>query len=221
MKEMTDMIRPGTKAIIDTYCRKNAALEAVREELTVCVELLVECFQNGGKLLICGNGGSCADADHIVGELVKAFRLKRPLEPALLEALQKQGEQGRVLAERLQSGLPVINLGAHAALTSAMQNDVGGQYAFAQQVVSYGRKGDVLMGISTSGNSANVRYAGAAAKARGMKTVGLTGRDGGWMGREFDLVLRAAADSTEDVQDLHSVMYHAICAAVEYQFWGD
>lgn len=221
MKETTDMIRPGTKAIIDTYCRKNAALEAVREELLACVELLAECFQTGGKLLICGNGGSCADADHIVGELVKAFRLKRPLEPALLEALQKQGEQGSVLAERLQSGLPAINLGAHAALTSAMQNDVGGQYAFAQQVAAYGHNPDVLMGISTSGNSQNVLLAGITAKAIGMKTVGLTGRDGGWMRKEFDLVLRAAADSTEDVQDLHSVMYHAVCAAVEYQFWGD
>lgn len=215
------MIKTGAKAIIDTYCGKNTALEAVREELTACVELLAECFQNGGKLLICGNGGSCADADHIVGELVKAFRLKRPLGPALLEALQKQGEQGRVLAERLQSGLPAINLGAHAPLMTAMQNDVGGQYAFAQQVAAYGRNSDVLMGISTSGNSQNVLLAGITAKAIGMKTVGLTGRDGGWMRKEFDLVLRAAAESTEDIQDLHSVMYHAICAAVEYQFWGD
>lgn len=215
------MIKPGTQEILNTYCQKSSAIAAIQEPLRESVELLTSCFQNGGQLLICGNGGSCADADHIVGELVKSFRIPRTLDAALSSALREQGKQGMLLAERLQGGLPVINLGAHSALVTAMQNDVGGEFAFAQQVAAYGRKGDVLLGISTSGNSANVRYAGAVARAKGIKTVGLVGRSGGGMAKEFDLVLCAGADSTEDVQDLHSSIYHAICAAIEYQFWGE
>jgi len=215
------MLKPGTNAILHTYCKKSPTIPAMQEPLRECVELLTKCFQKGGQLLICGNGGSCADADHIVGELVKSFRIPRPLNAELSAALLKQKEQGILLTEHLQAGLPAINLGAHSALYTAMQNDVGGEFAFAQQTAAYGRKGDVLLGISTSGNSINVRYAGAVARAKGMKTLGLTGRGGGEMAKEFDLVLRAEADSTEDVQDLHSVIYHAVCAAVEFQFWGE
>lgn len=214
-------MKSGTISIFNTYCKKSPAFTAIHDPLTECVELLTNCFQNGGQLLVCGNGGSCADADHIVGELVKSFRISRPLDQALSTALQEQGDLGVSLMNRLQAGLPVINLGAHNALITAMQNDVGGEFAFAQQVTAYGRRGDVLLGISTSGNSMNVRYAGAAARAKGMKTVGLTGRSGGEMAKEFDIVLCAGADSTEDIQDLHSMIYHAVCAAIEYQFWGE
>jgi len=215
------MLKTGTAEILRTYCEKSPAIAAIWDQMLECVELLTGCFQSGGKLLICGNGGSCADADHIVGEMVKSFRIPRPLDAELSAALLEQGKQGTFLAERLQSGLPAINLGAHNALLTAMLNDVGGEFVFAQQVVAYGRKGDVLLGISTSGNSANVLYAGAAARAKGMKTIGLTGRSGGEMAKEFDLVLCAEADSTEDIQDIHSSIYHALCAAVEYQFWGE
>lgn len=121
----------------------------------------------------------------------------------------------------LQAGLPAINLGAQASLMTAMINDVGGEYIFAQQVMAYGQKNDVLLGISTSGNSKNVLYAGTAARAKGMHTFGLSGRTGGRMKEEFDIVLHAQADSTEDIQDQHSTMYHAICAAVEYELWGE
>ena len=215
------MLKSGTEAILHTYTIKVPAFAAIRKDLQTCVEMLADCFQNGGQLLICGNGGSCADADHIVGELVKAFRMDRPLEASLSAALRDQGEFGAELASCLQGGLPALNLGAHSALMTAMQNDVGGQYMFAQQVAAYGRSGDVLLGISTSGNSRNVLYAGAVARAKGMKTIGLTGRNGGMMGQTFDLALCAQADSVEDVQDLHSAIYHAICAAIEYQFWGE
>lgn len=214
-------MKPGTSTILHTYGKKSSAIAAIQEPLRQCAELLTDCFQNGGQLLICGNGGSCADADHIVGELVKSFRILRPLDEVLSAALRQQGEQGASLAEHLQAGLPAINLGAHSALITAMQNDMGGEFAFAQQVAAYGRKGDVLLGISTSGNSMNVRYAGVMARAKGMKTLGLTGRNGGEMAKEFGLVLCAGAESTEDVQDLHSSIYHAICAAIEYQFWGE
>jgi len=214
------MLKSGTEAILAAYAGKAPAIASVKDVLRASVILLTDCFAGGGKLLICGNGGSCADADHIVGELVKAFRIKRPLETELFASLQ-QGSEGASLTRYLQGGLPAINLGAQSALITAMSNDVGGRYVFAQQVVAYGRPGDVLMGISTSGNSENILLAGAAAKAKGLKTLGLTGRDGGMIGQAFDLVLRMDADSTEDVQDLHSAIYHALCAAVEYEFWGD
>lgn len=215
------MIKPGAQEILTTYCQKSPAIATIKEPLQESFELLTACFQSGGQLLICGNGGSCADADHIVGELVKSFRIPRPLDPELSAALREQGEQGALLTEHLQAGLPVINLGAHSALLTAMQNDVGGEFAFAQQVAAHGRKGDVLLGISTSGHSLNVRYAGAVARAKGMKTLGLTGRSGGEMANEFDFVLCAEADTTEDIQDIHSMIYHAICAAIEYQLWGE
>lgn len=214
-------MKPGASEILSVQCKKLPAIATIREPLWNCVEFLIDCFQNGGQLLVCGNGGSCADADHIAGELVKSFRIQRPLDGVLLSALLQQGGQGSLLAEHLQAGLPVINLGAHNALLTAMGNDVGWEFAFAQQVAAYGRKGDVLLAISTSGNSRNVLYAGAVARAKGMKTLGLTGRNGGEMAKEFDLVLCAEADSPEDIQDLHSSIYHAICAAVEYQFWGE
>lgn len=215
------MLKPGTEALLRTYCANHPEIAEIEAPLRVCIERLVDCFSQGGQLLICGNGGSCADADHIVGELVKAFRLQRPLDEPTVCRLQEQGEQGTLLADRLQSGLPAINLGAHASLLTAMVNDVGGKYMYAQQVVAYGREGDILLGISTSGNSEDVLCAGLAAKARGLWTLGLTGRTGGKMGNVFDWILHGAADTTEGVQDVHSVIYHAICACVEYQCWGE
>ena len=209
MKEGTEKILAGYEA--REFIAVNKA--ALRE----CVETLLACFRTGGCVLLCGNGGSCADSDHIVGELVKAFRIKRPLDEHTAAELLKQGERGRLLAEKLQGGLPAVNLCAQTSLLTAMINDVGGEYIFAQQIMAYGGPGDVLIGISTSGNSKDVLYAGTAARARGMKLIGLSGRTGGEMAREFDVVLHAQASSTEDIQDQHSTMYHAVCAAVEYE----
>lgn len=214
------MLNAGTERLLDAYCGKNAAVAAVREPLRECIALLCDCFESGGKLLICGNGGSCADADHIVGELVKAFKLDRPLMPSLAGALRRQGPDGALMAEQLQSGWPVINLGAHSALLTAIVNDMGGEYIYAQQTAVYGREGDILLGISTSGNSKDVLYAGLAARAKGMRTIGLTGKSGGGMEDQFDILLHADAEVIEDIQDIHSAIYHAICACVEYQSWG-
>lgn len=215
------MLKPGTEKILHTYHEKHPFMEEMKEPLLECVRLLCDRFENGGQLLVCGNGGSCADADHIVGELVKAFKLKRPLTVPLAMALQGQGHQGELLAENLQGGLAAINLGAHAALMTAVVNDMGGEYIYAQQVAAYGREGDVFLGISTSGNAADVLHAGMVAKAKGMTTIGLTGKTGGKMEVQFDLMLHADSTVTEEIQDQHSTIYHAICAAVEYQCWGD
>lgn len=215
------MLKAGTEKILHNYCEKSLSTEKIKGPLREAVCLLCDCFEKGGQLLVCGNGGSCADADHIVGELVKAFKLKRPLTAPLAASLQGQGYQGEQLAENLQGGLPAINLGAHASLLTAVVNDIGGEYIYAQQVAAYGREGDVFLGISTSGNAADVLHAGLVAKAKGMKTIGLTGRTGGKMEEQFDIMLHADSTVTEDIQDIHSTIYHAICAAVEYQCWGD
>ncbi len=215
------MLKPGTTEILRTYCDKYPAIAGIEIPLKRSIQFLVDCFTRGGQLLVCGNGGSCADADHIVGELVKAFRMKRPLSDSLIVALQEQGTTGEDLAKTLQGGFPAINLGAHSALMTAVLNDMSGEYIYAQQVVAYGREGDILLGISTSGNSENILHAGLVAKVKGMKTIGLTGKSGGRMVNQFDLVLRADANTTEDIQDIHTIIYHTICACVEYQCWGN
>lgn len=215
------MLKLGTEEILHNYYKKSSTIQKIKESLWQSVELLCDCFEQGGQLLVCGNGGSCADADHIVGELVKAFKLKRPLMAPLATALQGQGRQGKLLAEHLQGGLPAINLGAHSSLMTAVVNDMGGEYIYAQQVAAYGREGDILLGISTSGNAADVLHAGMVARAKGMKTIGLTSKTGGRMEEQFDLLLHADSTITEEIQDQHSIIYHAICAAVEYQLWGD
>jgi len=215
------MLKIGTERILHTYGEKCPAVAKIREPLQECVSLFCGCFERGGQLLVCGNGGSCADADHIVGELVKAFKLRRPLVAPLVAALQRQGHQGKLLAENLQGGLPAVNLGAHSSLMTAVINDLGGEYIYAQQVAAYGREGDILLGISTSGNSVNVLHAGLVAKAKGMYTVGLTGTSSGKMEGQFDLILHADSAVTEEIQDQHSTIYHALCAAVEYECWGD
>ena len=210
-------MRQSTERIFQKYIEGHGFIGELEQPLRETVELLAGSFRNGGKLLICGNGGSSADADHIVGELMKSFRIRRPLDAQMKEALSGSPQ----LAQMLEGALPAINLSAHTSLLTAQINDVGAEVIFAQQVVGYGRPGDVLLGISTSGRSRNILYAGEAAKARGMKTVGLTGRDGGRMKECFDLLLRAPADSTEDIQDMHSTLYHVLCAALENEFWGE
>lgn len=205
----------STEALFDKYMAQHAFVAPLLPDIRAAIAILEDSYRAGGKLLVCGNGGSNADADHIVGELVKSFRIHRPLP------LDMQAALGDTLSDKLQGGLPAINLGAHTSLITAMINDVGGDYIFAQQVVGYGRSGDVFLGISTSGNSKNILYAGEAAKAMGIQTIGLTGRDGGKMKEQFDLTIVAKSDRTEDIQDIHSTIYHIICAALETQFWGE
>lgn len=212
-------MKQGTEDIFCKYTERHSFVKLLEPEIRQAVMLLETSFRNGGKLLICGNGGSNADADHIVGELVKSFRIHRPLDREIKTVLS-DANGASPLAEKLEGGLPAINLGAHTSLVTALINDVGAEYIFAQQVVGYGRPGDVLLGISTSGNSQNILYAGEVAKARRIQTIGLTGRTGGKMRNCFDVVLCAEADATEDIQDMHSTIYHIICAALELQFWG-
>lgn len=181
----------------------------IHQRFDQAVDLLCQCFQQGGKLLVCGNGGSGADAAHILGELVKGFMRKRPLDPALKARI------GQPWADQLQRGLPVIDLTVNHTLIGAVANDQDGLLPYAQQVMAYARPRDVLLGISTSGNAENVIRAMITARALGAKCLALTGRDGGKMAALADVLLNADAVQTYQVQELHLPLYHALCMAVE------
>ncbi len=195
-------------------------LTSVKDEIKEAYEILENCYKNGGKLLIAGNGGSCADAEHIVGELMKGFvkprSVSRDFAQKLLEADPVRGKE---LADKLQGGLPAIALTGHPGLSTAYLNDVDGSLIYAQQTYGYGKKGDVLLGISTSGNSKNIMYAMTAARAIGMKTIGLTGKDGGQLKETADVSIVVPEKETYKIQELHLPVYHALCLMLEERFF--
>lgn len=183
--------------------------------------LLEECYQSGGKLLVAGNGGSAADSEHIAGELMKRFKLPRPIKPELAEKLRAIDPiRGERLAEGLEQGLMAIPLVAHEALTTAYINDVDGDGVFAQQLLGFGQAGDVFLGISTSGNSSNVMNATVLARALGIKVIGLTGESGGELATVADVTVRAPEKETYMIQELHLPIYHCWCLMLEDRFFG-
>lgn len=209
------------KVLLQTLTDRYPVLLPCREDIAACAERIGDTFARGGKLLIAGNGGSAADAEHIVGELMKSFVLPRPLEAALTERMRAiDPQRGDVLAKHLQQGLPAIALDGHPALSTAFQNDCQPQLVFAQQVMGYGREGDALLAISTSGNSENVLYAAIAAKARGMVVIGLTGERESRLSALSDVCIRVPATETYQVQELHLPVYHALCMIWEKRFFG-
>jgi D-sedoheptulose 7-phosphate isomerase len=174
-----------------------------------------------GIILACGNGGSAADAGHFVGELMKTFKLERPLPEELKSKLVKDFKsEGEYLAGKLQRPLPAISLVSQTSLITAIGNDVSSDLIFAQQVIGYGKKGDILLAISTSGNSKNILYAIYTANTTGMKVVGLTGRNGGKMKKYCDIAICVPADETPRIQELHLPVYHTLCAMLEEYFFG-
>ncbi len=210
------------KELLNALFSRFPELAELAKNMTEAAELIINSYSEGGKLLICGNGGSCSDSDHIVGELMKGFEKKRPLPAQLANQLTETGgERGKYLSEKLQQGLPAISLTAHNALITAVANDIGGDFIFAQQVVGYGNPGDVLIGLSTSGNSQNVLDAIIVAKAKGMKIVGMTGETGGKMKRLCDVLIAVPATRTLCVQELQLPVYHALCLMVENYFFTD
>ena len=184
------------------------------ESFERAADMLVSCFLSGGKLLLCGNGGSAADCAHIVGELAKGFVSRRPLSAELRARI------GEDWAAGLQRGLPALDLTANCALIAAITNDIDGVSAYAQQVLAYGRPGDVLLGISTSGNAENVRRALVAARALDMGTLGLTGAGGGRMAELCDVLLDVDASETYLVQERHLPLYHRLCLRIERELFG-
>ena len=193
-------------------------LEKNIDSIESAVALLCNCFREGGKMLIAGNGGSCADADHIVGELMKSFKRERPIPAQLALRLKEIDPKiGNHLAESLQRPIPAISLSQHPALNTAFLNDVpcGSDLLFAQQLYGLGEPGDVFFGITTSGNSANVINAAVVAKAKGLKVIALTGESGGLIKSFADVCIMVPESETYLVQELHLPVYHFICSEVE------
>lgn len=195
-------------------------LKQTEQELRAFYQILRASYENGGKLLIAGNGGSCADADHIVGELMKGFVKKRPISDETGAKLKSiDPERGKRMADCLQQGLPAMALTGHPALSTAFSNDVDAGMVYAQQVLGFGKQGDVLLGITTSGNSENIICAAVAAKAKGMKVLGLTGRDGGKLKGLCDVAVIVPEEETYRIQELHLPVYHTICLMLEEYFF--
>lgn len=205
---------------IDALVARYPSLEAVSGDIEGAFSLLEESFASEGKLLVAGNGGSAADSEHIVGELMKGFCRKRELaQQRRSELLRVDSELGKNLAERLQGALPAISLVSHPALSTAFMNDCDPAMTFAQQVNGLGRRGDVLLAISTSGGSINVLYAAVAAKAIGMKVVGLTGQGGGRLAALCDVCIKVPETECYKVQEMHLPVYHTICLMLEDRFF--
>ena len=221
------MVKPSTYAVVDTLIARYPALEGCGTDIRAAITALCECYRAGGKLIVCGNGGSASDAEHIVGELMKGFLLPRHLDEAMLDKLHavcdaKDPRAVDYFMQNLQGALPAISLPSQLAISTAFSNDQAPDLTFAQQVVGLGKEGDILLGITTSGNSKNVIYAFEIAKALGLTTVALTGTPGGRVAADdlADIVIKAPASETYVIQEYHLPIYHALCIAAEEEFFG-
>jgi D-sedoheptulose 7-phosphate isomerase len=196
-------------------------LVPMKEQIAAFFDVIRESYENGGKLIIGGNGGSCSDAEHIVGELMKGFKLLRPLDDVARQKLcAVDPVLGAELADKLQDGLPAVALSSHPALNTAYLNDVSGDMMYAQQVNSLGKPGDVFLAITTSGTALNLRYAAVTAKAKGMKVLALTGKTGGAFNDLADINLVMPCNETYQIQELHLPVYHCLCLLLEDHFFG-
>ena len=197
-------------------------LNICKAEIEATIKQLIDVYNNKGKVLLCGNGGSCADCDHIVGELMKGFLLNRTVDFTFEDHLIRfYGAEGRDMAMKLQGGLPAISLPAQSALLSAYANDVDADMVYAQLVYGYANPQDLLICISTSGNSKNVVNAAKIAKAKGIIVCALTGANESLLSDLCDITIRAPRAKTYQVQELHLPIYHYICATVEKHFYGN
>ena len=215
-------MRETTMKILQELEQRYPALKTCMPEITQAASALVSCFWQDGKLLACGNGGSAADCEHIVGELMKAFRLHRRLDTDKQRQIRETyPEQADVMIANLQRAVPAISLVSQTALMMAFGNDVSAQMLFAQQVLSYGRPGDYLLAISTSGNSENILHAARLAHIQGVRVIALTGNDGGKLKTLSDIAICVPADITYQIQELHLPVYHCLCACVENELFGE
>ena len=204
---------------IQILTERYESLKVCENEIKSATDALVSSYEKGGKLLLCGNGGSCADCDHIVGELMKGFLKKRPIGSDKKAEMNSRAELDGDLLDKLQGGLPAISLPSICALNSAFANDVDAELMYAQSLYALGREGDVLIAISTSGNAKNVCAAAKVAKAVGMTVIALTGEGRGALGTIADIVIAVPERETYKIQELHLPVYHAICAEVEEYFF--
>ena len=206
---------------LELLIERYPALAVCESEIKRAIEAIIACYEKGGKLLLCGNGGSCADCDHIVGELMKGFLKKRPLdESKKAEMREKCAELDDATLSKLQAGLGAISLPSITALGSAFNNDVDSELTYAQATLALGKAGDVFIGLSTSGNAKNVAAAARVAKGLGMTVIGMSGEGGGKLAVLSDIAIRVPERETFKIQELHLPVYHAICAEVEEYFYS-
>ena len=214
-------LEPRLEKHIAFLIERYPALAPVKQNMIDAYLLMEECYEHGCKLLVAGNGGSAADSEHIVGELMKKFRIPRPVTPEMAKKLKEIDPiRGAELAVKLERGLMAIPLTAHESLLTAYINDCDGTGMFAQQLFGYGRPGDVFLGISTSGNSQNIILAAIVARASGMKVIGLTGAGGGELASIADVTVKVPVTETYIIQELHLPVYHCWCMMLEDKFFG-
>lgn len=209
-------VERAPQKILDELIQRYPVLAVCKKDIAKAYGTLRDCYQQGGKLLVAGNGGSAADAEHMVGELMKSFHKPRPLPACFQQNLAATDPVvGAYLAKTLEQPLPAIALVCHESLSTAFLNDKDGKAVFAQQLLGYGKKGDVFLGISTSGNSENVVCAAVVAKALGIAVIELTGNNGGKLSRYADISIRVPEDETFKIQELHLPVYHCLCLMLE------
>ena len=207
---------------IDLLLVRYPVLTKVKEDIINAYLVMEECYLNEGKLLVAGNGGSAADSEHITGELMKRFKIPRPVNEEFANKLIAiDPVRGKELAHNLERSLIAIPLVTHEALSTAYINDVDGLGVFAQQLFGFGKSGDVFLGISTSGNNKNIILAAIVAKAMGIKVVGLTGAGGGELAEISDVVIKVPETETYMIQELHLPVYHCLCLMLEDKFFGE
>ncbi len=217
MRKLDNRLMKYINLLVERY----PSLDFVKDDIVAAYLLMEEAYENGGKLLVAGNGGSAADAEHIVGELMKGFKLSRKLEAGFAEQLVAENvELGGILAENLQGALPAIALDGHPALSTAYMNDCEPLLCFAQQINGYGKPGDVFLGISTSGNSQNILFAATTAHAKGMKVIGLTGAKDSKLMSMSDVCIKVPQVETYMIQELHLPIYHCLCLMLEDKFFA-
>ncbi|MBR1694739.1 MAG: SIS domain-containing protein [Selenomonas sp.] len=217
------MVKETTLKCVEDLIARYPHMAECRADLQAAVEAICESYRNGHKLIACGNGGSASDSEHIVGELMKGFLLKREIKGELAEKIRANcGEDAQYLIDNLQGALPALSMVNQVALNTAFANDQAPDLSFAQQLLGMGDEGDVLLAISTSGNSTNVIYALEIAKVKGVKSIGLLGHSGGKIKARSlaDINICVPEDETFKIQELHLPVYHMLCIAVENEFFG-
>lgn len=212
-------MKTTTLEILNELLNRHEKLASCRDDILGAYSLMERAFKNGKKLLVCGNGGSASDSEHIVGELMKCFKKKREISAEIYTALGEYGEDGEVLRGHLEGALPAVALTSHLSLSTAFANDAEPSLVFAQQLYGLGNEGDVLLTLSTSGNSKNCVLAATVAKAKGISTVALTGERESKLSAICDVTVRVGAVETYLVQEYHLPVYHALCAMLEEEFF--
>lgn len=204
---------------IEELLKNYPQLKEIQDNIWEAYCVMRDCYVNHGKLLLCGNGGSASDCEHIVGELLKEYQVKRMISAEMQKSLKKYGADQNMI-DNIVDALPAMTLTSYTSFITAYCNDNNSDYLFAQQMYVLGNPGDVLWAISTSGNSANVINAGIVAKARGLKIVGMTGHDGGRLKAYADVLLNVPSDRTARIQEMHVPVYHTICGMLEENFFN-